>query len=56
MKSCDKCMGTGKLPRWPQPYTPLPVGVIRGIRENAPKCDKCNGTGEVENERAEEAL
>ena len=44
-KSFDECMGTGSKPRWPQPYTPLPAGVIRGIRDNAPKCEKCNGTG-----------
>jgi len=48
MKTCDKCYGSGKLPRWPQPYVPLPANVIRGIRENAPKCDKCNGIGVVE--------
>ena len=42
---CDKCCGTGKLPRWPRPYSPLPANVIRSIRESAPDCDKCKGTG-----------
>lgn len=51
MRTCDKCDGTGKLPNWPKPYTPLPANVISSIKERAPKCDKCDGTGYIEEER-----
>lgn len=50
MKDCSKCGGSGRLPKWPKPYTPLTPGIISRIRENAPKCDECEGTGEEEEE------
>ena len=45
---CPKCNGTGRIPKWPNPYTPLPANVIRSIKEDAPKCDKCKGSGQIE--------
>ena len=42
---CTKRDGTGRVPQWPKPYTPLPANVISSIKENAPDCDECSGTG-----------
>ncbi len=44
---CEKCAGAGYCPKWLEPYTVLPVGVIQRIRDDAPKCDRCNGTGQT---------
>lgn len=49
-KSCPECDGTGKVPQYPNPYTPLPANVIHAIRVNAPDCVRCGGTGKVEEE------
>jgi len=52
-KRCPKCGGTGDLPQWPSPYTPLPSGVISAIKTRAHVCDLCDGTGYVEEESDE---